>query len=51
MARLPLLVLPNQPLHIMHWGNSRQNIFENEDGKTFLIILVIYSGEKWCENH
>ncbi len=31
MARLPRLVLPNQPLHIMHRGNNRQNIFENEE--------------------
>ena len=30
MARLPRLVLPDQPLHIMHRGNNRQNIFENE---------------------
>ncbi|WP_289282077.1 MULTISPECIES: transposase [unclassified Methylophaga] len=31
MARLPRLVLPNQPLHIMHRGNNRQDIFENEE--------------------
>lgn len=34
MARLPRLVLPNQPLHIMHRGNNRQNIFENEEDMT-----------------
>jgi len=31
MARLPRLVIPNQPLHIMHRGNNRQDIFETED--------------------
>ena len=31
MARLPRIVLPNQPLHIMHRGNNRQNIFESEE--------------------
>ena len=30
MARLPRIVLPNQPLHIMHRGNNRQDIFETE---------------------
>jgi putative transposase len=31
MARLPRIVVPNHPLHIMHRGNNRQDIFENED--------------------
>ena len=31
MARLPRIVIPNQPLHIMHRGNNRQDIFETED--------------------
>jgi len=32
MARLPRIVIPNQPMHIMHRGNNRQAIFEaNED--------------------
>lgn len=31
MARLPRIVIPNQPLHIMHRGNNRQDIFESED--------------------
>ena len=30
MARLPRLVLPDQPLHIMHRGNNRQDIFSSE---------------------
>jgi len=31
MARLPRLVIPDQPLHIMHRGNNRQDIFNTED--------------------
>ena len=31
MARLPRIVIPNQPLHIMHRGNNRQNIFISEE--------------------
>ncbi len=31
MARLPRIVIPNQPLHIMHRGNNRQDIFESEE--------------------
>jgi len=31
MARLPRIVLPNQPLFIMHRGNNRQDIFESEE--------------------
>lgn len=31
MARLPRLVVPNHPLHIMHRGNNRQAIFETDD--------------------
>jgi putative transposase len=30
MARLPRIVIPNQPLHIIHRGNNRQDIFESE---------------------
>ncbi len=31
MARLPRIVIPNQPLHIMHRGNNKQIIFESEE--------------------
>ena len=31
MARLPRLVIPGQPMHIIHRGNNRQYIF-NTDG-------------------
>jgi len=30
MARLPRLFVPHQPLHIMHRGNNRQDIFNSE---------------------
>jgi len=31
MARLSRIVIPNQPVHIMHRGNNRQDIFESEE--------------------
>ena len=31
MARLPRIVIPNQPLHVMHRGNNRQDIFESDE--------------------
>ena len=31
MARLPRIVIPNQPLHIMHRGNNRQHLFNTEE--------------------
>jgi len=30
MAKLPRTVIPDEPLHIMHRGNNRQNIFQCE---------------------
>lgn len=37
MARLPRLVIPNQPHHIIQRGNDRQTIFrDNTDFQTFL---------------
>lgn len=29
MARQPRIVVPNLPLHVMHRGNNRQDVFEN----------------------
>jgi len=34
MARLSRIVVPNQPVHIMHRGNNRQDIFESEQDMT-----------------
>jgi len=31
MARLPRIVIPDEPLHIMHRGNNRQDIFQSEE--------------------
>jgi len=31
MARLPRIVIPGEPLHIMHRGNNRQDIFQREE--------------------
>lgn len=40
MARLPRLVVPNQPHHIIQSGNDRQSIFrDDEDSERFLTWL------------
>jgi putative transposase len=40
MARLPRLVLANQPHHVIQRGNNRQIIFrEDEDYQRFLVLL------------
>jgi putative transposase len=31
MARLPRIVIPGQPQHIIQRGNNRQTIFANDD--------------------
>ena len=31
MARLPRIVIPHQPLHVMHRGNNQQDIFLTDD--------------------
>ena len=52
MARLPRLVLPNQPLHIMHRGNNRQDIFENEEDMARILSDIKESlGKANCYLH
>lgn len=46
MARLPRIVLPNQPLHIMHRGNNRQEIFESEADMNRIIEDIMYALSK-----
>ncbi len=46
MARLSRIVLPNQPLHIMHRGNNRQDIFESEEDMTRIIEDIAHSLSK-----
>ncbi|MEE9303176.1 MAG: transposase [Thiotrichaceae bacterium] len=46
MARLPRIVIPDQPLHIMHRGNNRQNIFESEEDMLRIIDDLTISLEK-----
>ena len=31
MTRLPWIIIPDEPLHIIHRGNNRQNIFQREE--------------------
>jgi len=52
MARLPGIVLPNQPLHIMHRGNNRQAIFETDkDMLRFKDDLAISLSKSDCQIH
>jgi len=46
MARLPRIVVPNQPMHIMHRGNNRQNIFESEEDMVRIKEDIAISLEK-----
>jgi putative transposase len=46
MARLPRIVIPNQPLHIMHRGNNRQDIFRCEEDMLRIKEDIFYALEK-----
>jgi len=46
MARLPRIVVSNQPLHIMHRGNNRQDIFESEEDMTRIKEDIAYALSK-----
>jgi len=52
MARLPRIVIPNQPLHIMHRGNNRQDIFRCEEDMLRIKEDIFYALEKsGCQLH
>ena len=52
MARLPRLVIPNQPLHIMHRGNNKQDIFTTEDDMVRIKEDIAHGLEKsGCSLH
>lgn len=52
MARLSRIVIPNQALHIMHRGNNRQDIFENdEDMSRIREDIQISLSKAGCELH
>jgi REP-associated tyrosine transposase len=52
MARLPRIVVPNQPLHIMHRGNNRQDIFEtDEDMMRIKEDLAVSLSKSDCRLH
>jgi len=46
MACLPRIVIPNQPLHIMHRGNNHQDIFESEEDMVRIIEDIVYALSK-----
>ena len=52
MARLPRIVIPNQPLHIIHRGNNRQDIFHCEEDILRIKEDIYYALEKsGCQLH
>ena len=52
MPRPPRLVIPDQPLHIMHRGNNRQDVFTNaEDHQRFLQDLAVSLKKSDCSLH
>ena len=52
MARLSRIVVPNQPLHIMHRGNNRQDIFESEEDMARIKEDIAYALSKSdCQLH
>ena len=52
MARLPRIVIPGEPLHIMHRGNNRQDIFQREeDYFRFLDTLKASLKQYDCDLH
>ena len=40
MARQPRVIIPDQPVHIMHRGNNRQDIFLNDDDRQRFLQYV-----------
>lgn len=52
MARLPRLVLPGHPQHVIQRGNNRQSIFrEDEDYEFYLEKLLAASKKHQCDVH
>ncbi len=52
MARLPRIVVPNQPLHIMHRGNNRKDIFESAEDMSRIKEDVVQALSKAdCQLH
>jgi len=46
MARLPRIIIPNQPVHIMPRGNNRQDIFETEEDMVRITEDIAYALSK-----
>lgn len=60
MARLPRIVIPGQPQHIIQRGNNRQAIFANDDDIQFFRDALVDAADKhaltihayaWMTNH
>jgi putative transposase len=48
MARLPRLVVPGYPHHIIHRGHNRQTLFESEDDYRFFLELLATNAQKFA---
>ncbi len=52
MARSPRLVVPGQPVHLLHRGHNRQAVFFGEDhSHRFLSDLTQSAGKYRCAVH
>ena len=52
MPRLPRLVIPGQPQHVIQRGNNRQNIFRTEGDYPFYLKKLAEAAEKHqCDIH
>jgi len=52
MARLPRVVVSSQPLHIVQWGNNRQDIFEKEEDMARIKEDIAYAlSQSDCHLH
>jgi putative transposase len=52
MARQARIVVPGQPLHIIHRGNNRQDVFKSEqDHRRFIEDLAVSRNKSGCSLH
>lgn len=50
MPRIPRIVLPNYPHHIIQRGNNRHQVFfDNKDRQNYLKLLGLFSKENHCK--
>lgn len=47
MARLPRLIVPQQPHHVIQWGNSRQPVFIDDEDRTVFLGKLREGGKQF----